>query len=77
MTAIGNKSVAEAATLSFSVAAIDDDADAVTYSSADRPAGSTLDANTGAFSWTPGLCSKCRKPIHSDICSNSKRTNNN
>ena len=54
MTAIGNKSVAEAATLSFSVAAIDDDADVVTYSSADKPAGSTLDANTGAFSWTPG-----------------------
>ena len=33
MTAIGNKSVAEAATLSFSVAATDGDLDAVTYSS--------------------------------------------
>ena len=46
MTAIGNKSVAEAATLSFTVVAIDNDADVVTYSSADKPAGSTLDANT-------------------------------
>ena len=42
MTSIGNKSVAEAATLSFSVAATDADVDAITYG-AIGPAGATLD----------------------------------
>ena len=62
MTSIGNKSVAEAATLSFSVVATDADVDAITYAAIDYQAGATLDPNTGAFSWTPGITANASSP---------------
>ncbi len=51
---VGNRSTAEGTALSFTVAATDADGDGLTYSATGLPAGATLDAGTGAFSWTPG-----------------------
>src|SRR6185312_10589008 len=52
---IGGKSIAEQATLSFTIAATDADlpADTLTYSASGLPAGATFDPATRAFSWTP------------------------
>ena len=52
--AIGEKSVAEADTLSFTVSATDADDDTLTYSASNLPSGSTFDPATRTFSWTPG-----------------------
>lgn len=49
--AIGDRAVAETATLSFTLSANDPDGDTITFSGSNLPSGSTL---TGAtFSWTP------------------------
>lgn len=54
LNAIGNKSVNEGSTLSFSILASDADGDALTYSALNLPAGATFNAATRTFSWTPG-----------------------
>ena len=55
--AIGNQTVNELATLSFTATATDSDlpADTLTFSldAAAISAGMSIDANTGVFSWTP------------------------
>ena len=55
--AIGDQSIDELATLSFTATATDSDlpADTLTFSldAASLTAGMTIDANTGVFSWTP------------------------
>jgi VCBS repeat-containing protein len=55
--AIGNQSIDELATLSFTATATDADlpADTLTFSldAASLAAGMTINANTGAFAWTP------------------------
>ena len=56
LAAIGNKSVAQSATLTFTASAsdADDPAQALSYSlDAGAPAGASIQASTGAFSWTP------------------------
>ncbi len=57
LAAIGNQTVDEGATLSFTASATDDDvpADTLTYSlnQAALDAGMTINSATGAFSWTP------------------------
>jgi hypothetical protein len=56
LATITNKFVAENATLSFTASAVDPDqgeGDAVSYSLAQAPAGATINATTGQFSWTP------------------------
>ncbi|MFH1414320.1 MAG: PKD domain-containing protein, partial [Candidatus Omnitrophota bacterium] len=53
LSAIGNKSVDENATLSFVLSASDADSDTLIYSAADMPIGATLNSSTGAFSWIP------------------------
>ncbi len=50
---IGNKTVAETATLSFTVSATDLEGASITYSALGLPAGATFGTTTGAFSWTP------------------------
>jgi hypothetical protein len=53
---IGNRSVSEGATLSFTATGSDPDlpAQALTYSlDAGAPAGAAINATTGAFTWTP------------------------
>ena len=54
LAAIGNKSVDEGATLSFTISATDPDGDTITYSIDPLPAGAAFNTTTGAFSWTPG-----------------------
>ena len=53
--AIGNQSVDELAPLAFTATATDDPADNLTFSldAASITAGMSIDATTGAFSWTP------------------------
>ncbi|MCX7926584.1 MAG: putative Ig domain-containing protein, partial [Candidatus Omnitrophica bacterium] len=55
LASIGNKTVNEASTLSFTLSATDPDGDSVTYSSPNLPNGATLNASTGVFSWTPNI----------------------
>jgi hypothetical protein len=53
--AIGNQSVDEGSTLSFTAAASDHDvpANTLTFSLVGAPVGATIDPSSGAFSWTP------------------------
>ena len=55
LAAIGNKTVKELTELTFTVAVTDADlpANALTYSLVNAPAGATIGAATGAFTWTP------------------------
>jgi hypothetical protein len=53
LAAIGNKTIAENSTLSFTLSATDADGDTLTYSANTLPSGATLNSSTGAFSWTP------------------------
>ncbi|MFO8009216.1 MAG: putative Ig domain-containing protein [Dehalococcoidia bacterium] len=50
---IGDKSVAEGETLSFTIYASDPDGDALTYGSANLPRGASFDASSHTFSWKP------------------------
>jgi len=53
LTPIGAKSGAEGSLLTFTVAATDDDGDALTYSASGLPTGASFDPTTKTFSWTP------------------------
>jgi hypothetical protein len=55
LEAIGDKSVKEGATLSFTVLASDPDGDVLTYSASNLPIGAAFEPATQVFSWTPGL----------------------
>jgi hypothetical protein len=50
---IGAKSVPELSNLAFTLASTDPDGESPTYTATGLPVGATLDATTGAFSWTP------------------------
>jgi len=54
LNAIGNKSVNEGATLSFTISGSDANGDALTYSASNLPVGATFNAANRTFSWTPG-----------------------
>ncbi|MFZ5470844.1 MAG: putative Ig domain-containing protein, partial [Myxococcota bacterium] len=49
----GFQTIGEAATLAFNLSASDPDGNGLTYSATGLPTGATLNAATGAFSWTP------------------------
>lgn len=51
--ALPDTTIAEGDTLSFTYMASDDNGDTVTYALDEAPAGATLDASTGAFSFSP------------------------
>jgi len=53
LNAIGNKSVNEGQTLSFTVSGSDPDGDSLTYSASNLPQGASFNAGTRTFSWTP------------------------
>ena len=52
---IGNQGIVEGSLLSFTVSATDADGDAITYSATNLPAGASINATTGAFTWTPSF----------------------
>jgi hypothetical protein len=51
LSSIGNKTVAEGQTLSFSIAGSDPDGDSLSYSASNLPSGASFSGQT--FSWTP------------------------
>lgn len=53
LNAIGNRSVNEGSTLSFTISASDADGDTLTYSASNLPVGAAFNAATRTFSWTP------------------------
>jgi hypothetical protein len=63
LAAIGNKSVAENALLTFTISATDADGDTITYSATGLPTGATFDAATRTFSWTPGYTQAGSYPV--------------
>ena len=52
LSSIGNKSVNEGQTLSFTISATDD-GDTLIYTATNLPSGASFDGNTQTFSWTP------------------------
>lgn len=55
LTPIGNKTVAEGATLSFQVAATDPDGDPLVFSASNLPSGATFSASTRTFTFKPSF----------------------
>ncbi|MCP5005076.1 MAG: hypothetical protein GY941_14250 [Planctomycetes bacterium] len=53
LTPIGNKSVKEGNILSFTVSAIDDEGDTLTYTAENLPLGALFDQSTNTFTWPP------------------------
>jgi hypothetical protein len=53
LAAIGDRTVGEAGTLTFTVNALDPDTDPVTYSASGLPPGATFNPTTATFHWTP------------------------
>jgi len=54
MAPLADRTVPEAATLTFTVSATDADQDALTYAASGLPAGASFDAQTRTFTWSPG-----------------------
>jgi hypothetical protein len=52
--AIGNRSVNEGQTLTFTISATDPDGGTLTYSASSLPSGASFTAATRTFTWTPG-----------------------
>ncbi|MHB8092903.1 MAG: Lcl domain-containing protein [Syntrophales bacterium] len=53
LTSIGNKTVDESSTLTFSVSATDSDGGTLAYSATPLPSGATFNARSRTFTWTP------------------------
>jgi hypothetical protein len=70
--AIGNKSVAEGALLSFTIYATDADGDTLTYSASNLPSGAAFNASTRVFSWTPNYAQAGSYPnVHFQVSDDS------
>jgi hypothetical protein len=54
-TPSGTVNGAESSLLTFTLAATDPDSPTITYSMTGQPSGSTLNASTGVFAWTPSF----------------------
>lgn len=63
LSAIGDKSVSENSTLTFSISATDQDGDPLTYSYSQLPIGAVFDVPTLTFSWTPSYSQAGVYPI--------------
>jgi large repetitive protein len=53
LAAIGDKGISELVNLGFTVSATDIDGDALAFSLSGAPAGASINASSGVFSWTP------------------------
>ena len=63
LTAVADRILPENSQVSFSLAATDGNADALTFSSPNLPPGAALDASTGVFTWTPDFTEAATWPI--------------
>ncbi len=63
LAAIGNKTVAENALLTFTISATDADGDTLTYAATGLPTGATFDPPTRTFSWTPSYTQSGSYPV--------------
>jgi Putative Ig domain/Fibronectin type III domain len=63
LSAIGDKSVAENGQLTFAVSAVDSDADQLTLSASNVPAGAGFDPASGIFTWTPDYTQSGQHPV--------------
>ncbi|RJP75880.1 MAG: tandem-95 repeat protein, partial [Desulfobacteraceae bacterium] len=54
LSPIGNKTVNEGSTLSFTITATDPEGDSLSYSAANLPAGASFNPVSQRFTWTPG-----------------------
>ena len=52
---IGNKTVNEGSSLTFTVSATDSNGDVLTYSASNLPSGASFNTSTHIFSWTPAI----------------------
>ena len=55
LVVIGNKQINEGELLNFTVTAVDDDGDNLTYTASNLPSGSSFDGLSRVFSWNPGF----------------------
>jgi protocatechuate 3,4-dioxygenase beta subunit len=55
LNTVGNKTVKEGQSLTFTVSATDPDSDPLTYSASNLPAGATFNPAKKTFTWTPGF----------------------
>jgi len=53
LNSIGNKSVAEVSSLTFTVSGSDPDGDAITYTATSLPSGAVFTGTSATFAWTP------------------------
>jgi len=75
LSPIGNKSILEGASLSFTVSATDADGDSLTYSASGLPAGASFNNSTGAFSWTPAANQSGSYPVTFTVSDGSASDN--
>ncbi len=67
---IGEKSVSEGQTLTFSISATDAEGDTLAFSAASLPTGAVFDTDTQTFTWTPGFDTAGNYPVLFSVTDN-------
>jgi hypothetical protein len=67
LSTIGDKSVNEGQTITFTISATDADGDTLTYSASDLPSGATFTPSTMTFSWTPRYNQAGTYAVHFEV----------
>ena len=67
LASIGNKNATVGNQLSFQVSATDADADALTYSASNLPAGANFNPGTRTFTWTPSGPARTINNVHFEV----------
>ena len=63
LSKIGNKTIPETMTISFTISATDEDGDTLTYSASGLPSGALFNAATKTFTWTPTYSQSGTYPV--------------
>jgi subtilisin family serine protease len=63
LSKIGNKTIPESMTISFTISATDEDGDTLTYSASGLPSGALFNAATKTFTWTPTYSQSGTYPV--------------